>query len=92
VHAEGAFLFGRSGTSAITESLTGQALSLIYTPTTPVDLETPGLRDSERLALSSQNVMGVGFESTLSGRPPISIEINRRTGPRQGCTHATRRH
>jgi hypothetical protein len=43
VHAEGAFLFGRSGTSAITESLTGQALSLIYTPTTPIDLEAPGL-------------------------------------------------
>ncbi len=43
VHLESAFPFGINEPSASSESPTGKALSHIYTPTTPVDLEEPGL-------------------------------------------------
>jgi hypothetical protein len=43
VHVEGAFLFGDPEPSTSSESPTGKALSLIYTPAPPLDLEEPGL-------------------------------------------------
>ena len=42
-HLESASRFDDHGPSTSPESLTEQALSLIYTPTTPFDLEAPGL-------------------------------------------------
>jgi hypothetical protein len=42
VHAEGAFLFGDPEPSTSSESPTGKALSIIYTPTPALDLEEPG--------------------------------------------------
>jgi hypothetical protein len=61
VHAEGAFLFGESTVSATTESLTGQALSIIYTLTPRVDLGESGLISSVRrvgVRRTGYNVLG----------------------------------
>jgi hypothetical protein len=43
VHVESAFLFADPEPSASSESRTGKALSIIYTPTPQVDLAEPGL-------------------------------------------------
>jgi hypothetical protein len=44
VHVEGAFLSADSKPSASSESPTGQALSIIYTPSGAFDLEESGLK------------------------------------------------
>jgi hypothetical protein len=43
LHQGSAFQFGVPEPSASSESLTGKALSVIYTPNQPRDLEEPGL-------------------------------------------------
>jgi len=47
VHVEGAFLSADSKPSASSESPTGQALSIIYTPSGAFDLEESGLGRNE---------------------------------------------
>jgi hypothetical protein len=66
VHVEGAFPFGDSGSSTSSESPTEQALSLIYTPTDPRDLEGPGLS-------SSINGWAEPFFGKQDGRPNLMV-------------------
>jgi hypothetical protein len=47
VHVEGAFLSADSKPSASSESPTGQALSIIYTPSGAFDLEESGLEGDD---------------------------------------------
>ncbi len=72
LHLESASRFGDHGPSTSPESPTGQALSLIYTPTTPPDLEASGLEPCLRTKRHERRIV-VAQQQAPQGAPKAAL-------------------